>query len=244
MRHAVHERVDPKAPTISGDGDVDREGDLGWIADRTHLMRCPLAFGVLPDQPNLGGKRGGCDGPVLAGSQCPANLKGGPWYVEYLSGLHALEVPHHHGGAEVLHGLRVLDDFAQAAHVVVPASKPRSQHHVLGRVDRDVIAVSIPLYPAYDSRGDLVLGDVGPLVVVQREAGDATLVSTVRKIADKHPSRQRVVRVWTGKAGLCRQVGDGLNQARLARVRSHVKDIDLAVVESTRPQGLAVIRVS
>src|SRR5271155_1046032 len=95
--HPVHERIDPEPFSIGGNRNVDREWDLCRIPDRGYFLGGPDAIWALLDQPDLGGERGRSHGPVLPGRQRPANFKWGPGYAQYLSRLHALEVPDHHG---------------------------------------------------------------------------------------------------------------------------------------------------
>src|SRR5882762_1349553 len=63
---AVHERVHPEPGAVLVDTDVDRQRDLGRIADDGDLLRLPLARGVRLDQPELRGERGGGDRPGVA----------------------------------------------------------------------------------------------------------------------------------------------------------------------------------
>ena len=70
---------------------------------------------------------------------------GAPGTLRICSRLHRLQVPHHHGVAEVLHGLGILDQIAELAHVVLRAGEARGQQDVLGRIHRDVVAVAVAL---------------------------------------------------------------------------------------------------
>src|SRR2546430_17394364 len=47
--------------------------------------------------------------------------------------------------------------------------------------------------------------------------------------------------MWTDEFGLGRQVGDGAKQLRLGRVGADVEDMDLAVIQSARPEKLAIV---
>ena len=141
----------------------------------------------------------------------------------------------------MLHRLGVLDQISQLTHVILPTGETRRQQNVLGRIDRYVVTIPVSLHPAERNAGHVISGDQRAFVVVQRHPGDPALVGGVGEVADQHPSRQRVESMWTDEFGLGRQVGDGAKQLRLGRVGADVEDMDLAVIQSARPEKLAIV---
>ena len=157
------------------------------------------------------------------------------------SWLHGLQVPYDHRAAKVLHRLGILDHVSQLTHVMPPTGKTRSQEDVLGRIDRYVVTVPVTLDPAYRGGWHVILGDQRAFVAVQRHPGHAAPVGDVREVADQHPSWQRIKGMRADEFGLRRQVGDGANQLRFGRIGADVEDIDLAVVQSARPEKLTIV---
>ena len=84
--------------------------------------------------------------------------------------------------------------------------------------------------------------DVVAGVVVLRHAGAPAVIDVVGERGDHHAPGQGVERVRTNQpAGGVHEVGDDLVQHGLARVGVDVKDEDLAGVEASGPQVLAIV---
>ncbi len=131
----------------------------------------------------------------------------------------------------------ILHQLAELHHVVVPAGEAGGEHGVLGRIDRDVVAVAVATV-----RGGHAIGlDQIAFVGEHRHPGHPAVIVAVGEELHQHASRRRVEGVRSNQAGLARQIGKRAHQLRPGRIGVDVEDVDDAVVEPTRPQIAAIL---
>ena len=171
----------------------------------------------------------------------PADLERRAGHLQHLLRLAGVEVPQHHGLAELLHRLGVLRHLAERPHVVLEPGEGRGQHDVLARQDAGVVAVAV---------GDLLdLGALRVLVGRQPVRRDVVAVvgvlderrlpglALVRQARDQHAAGQRIGAVRAdGAAALLDEVVDGLDELRRGGVARDVEDEDLASPTGRRPR--------
>ena len=140
---SVHEGVDEQSRVVGRETDVDRHRQLRGVTNFCYLLSLPDAAFILVDEPDLRrkGGRGECVGVVR--SPGPTDLERHTWDVQHGPGLAGMEIPQHHGLSEPFHGLAVLHQVAERAHVVLAPCEGRGQHYIAAWVYAGVVAVAV-----------------------------------------------------------------------------------------------------
>lgn len=199
------------------------------------FLRGPRPVLLLMDQDELARQRRGGEGVVVVRHERPPQLERGAGHPQDLERLPGVEVPDDHGVAELLHGLRVLDQLPERPHVVLPATEGRGEHAVEIDVHPHVVAIGrLGRHP--DGPDEL------PVIAILGQARPAAVVLGVGQRRDEHAPRQRVERMRADQAARVLHEGlDGLDELGLGRISGDVEDEDLARVEPACPEIASVV---
>src|SRR5437667_43542 len=120
---AVAEAIDKERFVIGAQADIDGENSAFDVTDRRNLFCLPFAAIVRVNEPKLRSQRGGGESIVVLIAPSPADFERRAWHLKNFLRLAGMEIPHHHGAAEMFHGFGIGSQFAEVPHIVVQAGE-------------------------------------------------------------------------------------------------------------------------